>query len=510
MNERNTPACDIQTPESPREAKASCTARQHSLWQQIHDHSIPKKFELTGPENAVYSYLANRCGMNSSWSWPVSETKIADETRFGRRTVQRTIKRLSALGLIQVDAGRGRGHIHRYTFPADLAAIPTPAPKNNEKAPGRRPLTDTQPGAEKASERRPLAEKGVTVALEKASQRRTAVKVVDLTTEGGIDIDPSLPQLSADEINFNREMLNHPEIAASDAQAGEIAPNYPAPVVFAVLNQFLHDQAAGQNITNRVLKTRFEHPDDFPRPKPRACPGSNFYHDFKWTVPNFDTAPRPEANTFDEHQEPLDTPAETPTESAVMEAGSAALTLAPAAAVGGSTPTTEAEARPVDQKQLTNERAEYLEIESKMQLALITDNHDLKDEAQERMKRLRATANEPASPHSEPLRAETTPTTPQADESAPRTPPEDADDDHPQPDERLLIRLRQLTDNQPWPGPKQTQRRLDTEIARITANTSAPLARTRERLNNAVYQIIREIEHGETPSHEPRRRENLA
>lgn len=499
MNERNTPARDIQTPESPREAKASCTARQHSLWQQIHDHSIPKKCELTGPENAVLSYLANRCGMNSSWSWPVSETKIADETRFGRRTVQRAIKRLSALGLVHVDAGRGRGHTHRYTFPADLAAIPTPAPKNNEKAPERRPLTDTQPGAEKASERLPLAEKGVTVALEKASQRRTVVEEVNLTTEGGIDIDPSIQKLSADEINFNREMLNHPEIAATEAQAGEIAPNYPAPVVFAVLNQFLHDQEAGQKITSRVLKKRFERPADFPRPKPRECPGFNFYHDFKWTVPNFDTAPGPEANAFDEHQEPLDTPAETPTESAVMEAG--------------STPTTEAEARPADHKQLTYEQAEHIEITSMMQRASITGDHDLKDEAQERMKRLRSTAKKSASPHSEPLRVDdTTAPTPNdtpAGDSPPQTPPEAADDDHLQPDERLLIRPRQLTENQPWPGPERTQRRLDAATARITANTSLPPARTRERLNDAVFQIITEIERGETPSHEPRRK-NLA
>ena len=424
MYKRSTPAHVIQTPESPREAKPACTASKHSLWQQIHDHSIPKKCELTGPENAVLSYLANRCGMNSSWSWPVSETKIADETRFGRRTVQRAIKRLSDLGLIHVDAGRGRGHIHRYTFPADLAAIPTPAPKNNEKAPGRRPLTDTQPGAEKASERRPLAEKGVTVALEKASQRRTVVEIVDLTTEGWIDITPSLLQLSADEIDFNRRMLQHPEIAATESKAGEIAPNYPAPVVFAVLNQFLHDKEAGQNISSRVLKTRFEHPDDFPRPKPRACPGSNFYHDFKWTVPNFDTAPRPEANTFDEHQEPLDTPAETPTESAVTEAGSAALPLAPAAAVGGSTPTTEAEARPADHKQLTYEQAEHIEITNMMQRASITGDHDLKNEAQERMRRLQATAKKSASPHSDPLRADDTPeTAPNATRGRRRRPP---------------------------------------------------------------------------------------
>ena len=115
------------------EAKAACTARRHSLWQQIYDHKIPEKFELTGPEAAVLQYLANRCGMNAARAWSVSQAQIAAETRYTIRTVRRAITRLAALGLFSVDAGRGRGHIHCYTFPADLAAIPAPEPEIYEK-----------------------------------------------------------------------------------------------------------------------------------------------------------------------------------------------------------------------------------------------------------------------------------------------------------------------------------------------------------------------------------------
>ena len=134
MTKRNTPARDIQARESTREAKASCTARQHCLWQQIHDHRLPEKFNLTASETSTLLYLAVRCGMNTARSWSVSQAKIAAELRINPRTVQRATKRLAALGLFHVDAGRGRGHVHRYTFPADLAAIPAPAPKTYEKA----------------------------------------------------------------------------------------------------------------------------------------------------------------------------------------------------------------------------------------------------------------------------------------------------------------------------------------------------------------------------------------
>ena len=91
-------------------------------------------------------------------------------------------------------------------------------------------------------------------------------------------------------------MLDHPEIAATEAQAGEIAPNYPAPVVFAVLCAYVSNQEAGQKITNRVLLHRFKNPQDFSRPAPRECPGSNFYHDFKFRIGSFDTAPKAEAS----------------------------------------------------------------------------------------------------------------------------------------------------------------------------------------------------------------------
>ena len=55
MNEPNTPAHDHQAPDSPREAKPACTARNHSLWVKLQDRnnpeeqSIPEKFNLSGP-----------------------------------------------------------------------------------------------------------------------------------------------------------------------------------------------------------------------------------------------------------------------------------------------------------------------------------------------------------------------------------------------------------------------------------------------------------------------------
>ena len=329
MNERTTPARDHQAPDSPREAKPACTARNHSLWQNIHNLKIPERFNLSGPQTSILLYLGNRCGMNDEWSFAVSQAQIARETRNSISTVQRTINHLDSLHLgslplLNIDAGRGRGHKHRYTFPADLDTIPKP-----KKVSERHPLEDIRPANEKVSERHPLPRKGVRETPEKVSERHPVVKEVDPEGRKEGSIHPSTPQLSAAEIDFNRRMFEHPEIALPKSKTDEIATTYPAQEVFAVCCQYRADFEAGQKISSLVLPTRFQNADDFPRQTPAECPGSNFYYDFCHSVGDFDE--ESEASAFDEHLEDLDDPpVPRPTDdgTAVAEAGEAALSLA--------------------------------------------------------------------------------------------------------------------------------------------------------------------------------------
>ena len=128
------------------------------------------------------------------------------------------------------------------------------------------------------------------------------------------NIDPSIQGLSANQINFNLEMFNHPEIALAKTQADKIAASYPPDVVFSVLCQYRRDQEAGQTITNRVLPTRFENPGDFPRPDPSPVRGSHFYHNFCHSISAFDRAP--EAEPIEEQPpdtQPEPAQVETPT-----------------------------------------------------------------------------------------------------------------------------------------------------------------------------------------------------
>ena len=257
--------------------------------------------------------------MNKEWSWSVSQTQIVSETRYSRRAVQNAIGRrgrLVHLGLIIRDAGRGRGHKHRYTFPPDLAAIPAPVPNSYEKVQEMHLLSTPPNSYEKVQGVRPLPKKGAGDAPEKVQEMRPVVKEVDPAGRKDGWILPSFLQLSTAETAFNRQMLTHPEIAISAHSAEEVAAAHPAWRIFDFCCKYLIDHENNRVTSNGVLLTRFKDPDRFPAQPASECPGSNFYYDFCHNIGEFTAGPA--AGAFDESLAlaptvPDDPPAPRPT-----------------------------------------------------------------------------------------------------------------------------------------------------------------------------------------------------
>jgi hypothetical protein len=106
--------------------------------------------------------------------WPSLTTLVA-RTRHDRRTVQRSIRQLEALGELAVASGRGRGGVSHYTItvrdPADRIAAVAAVNELTEKAAERRLLASRKGGADANKRRRERPEKAADLP-EKAAERR--------------------------------------------------------------------------------------------------------------------------------------------------------------------------------------------------------------------------------------------------------------------------------------------------------------------------------------------------
>ena len=467
-------------------AKAACTTRKHSLWQQIYDHDIPAKCELTGPEAAVLQYLANRCGMNAARAWSVSQKQIAHQTRWKRDTVRKAIKRLAALKIITVDAGRGRGHIHRYTLPADLAAIPAPVPEPYEKGAESAPSANNGKPHEKGGENAPSAEKGRRERIEKGAENAPVVEVVDLMDGWMEDIDPSIHKLSADEIALNRAMLTdsyvteHGMIGEKTVErlAAAVEPTRAFPFIANYIEERRQGRAKGPALLIHRLKAD---PADFPKPEiTDAAAQSGFCHRF-WQEVDAITAPETEPPQVEQP--------DAESEPAAVHTPAPRAPRMPAMPPDDWTDYQKLQRLNdiINYPQGPGDDPAYRAGAEQRKLAIVRPSPS-------------STANEPASARSEPLRSADTSETPRNDPQKPQ------ETTIPNRTNACKFVFQQVIENQPWPVPERAQRRLDEEIARVRANTQLQPDEAQTRMNLATFNIIHEIEQGRRPNHEPRRK----